>query len=140
MEKPKHPLVSVLPLDERISNFDYGENTFVFGFYQVSLKSGIKGNIIYGRNNYDFQEGSMVFTKPGQAQQFSGAEATDGERGWVLLFHPDLIRKSSLVKRINQYSFFSYDVREALHVSDEEKKTLTDLIDKIRSEYSQKEY
>ncbi len=137
MEKPRHPLVSVLPIDERITGFDYGESTYVFDFYQVSLKSGIKGSFTYGRNTYDFQEGSMVFTKPSQAQSYTGSEDTGEEQGWVLLFHPDLIRRSTLNKRMDQYNYFSYEVSEALHVSDEEKRTLSDLVEKIRAEYCQ---
>ena len=137
LEKPRHPLVSVLPIDERIANFDYGDATYVFGFYQVSLKAGIKGSITYGRNSYDFQEGSMVFSKPGQALQFRDNERVAGETGWTLLFHPDLIRRSELGRTIETYSFFSYDTHEALHLSDDEKRTMGELAEKIDREYRQ---
>ena len=66
IQKPKHPLVSVLPIDEKISNAYYGDVKYVCDFYQISLKKGIKGNITYGRNSYDFDEGSLIFMKPGQ--------------------------------------------------------------------------
>lgn len=137
LDKPAHPLVSIISIDERVTEFDYGDATYVFDFYQVSLKSGISGNMTYGRNSYDFQEGMMVFTKPGQAMSFKNAEAEVGERGWILLFHPDLIRRSELGKNIEGYSFFSYEIHEALHLSDREKHTLTDLVEKIVCEYQQ---
>ena len=137
LPKPKHPLVSVLPITKEIATFDYGDHTYVIDLYQVSLKKGISGAITYGRNPYDFQEGTMVFTKPGQALKIeSGEDYSDGH-GWTLAFHPDLIRKSPLGETIDQYSFFSYDVHEALHLSDDEQETLTDLTEKIRKEYSQ---
>lgn len=139
LEKPAHPLVSVIPIDDRVTNFDYGDATYVLGFYQVSLKAGICGNITYGRNSYDYQDGSIVFTKPEQAMSMS-VQDTQSEQeaeGWILLFHPDLIRKSKLGRNIENYSFFSYEVHEALHLSEKEKKSLTELVKKIESEYRQ---
>jgi AraC-like DNA-binding protein len=62
---------------------------------------------------------------------------TDDDEGWTLAFHPDLIRKSNLANKIDTYSFFQYDVNEALHLSDDERKTLEELLDKIEKEYSQ---
>ena len=137
LPKPKHPLVSVLPIDESITGFDYGDLTYVFDFYQISLKSGIRGEIIYGRNSYDFQEGTMVFTKPGQALSFKDTQDEEAAIGWTLLFHPDLIRKSELMRHIGKYTFFSYETHEALHLSEDEKNSLTGLVQKIENEYDQ---
>ena len=49
----------------------------------------------------------------------------------------DLIRKSNLAEKISQYSFFNYDSNEALHLSDKERKTIEELLEKIVTEYSQ---
>ena len=141
-EKPKHPLVSVLPIDERMISFDYGERRYTFDFYEISLKKDMRGHICYGRNSYDFQEGTMVFIKPNQVVKIEKGEHRKrehfkGEYGWALLFHPDLIRKSELGRTIEQYSFFSYDFYEALHLSNEENKSLTELVQKIKKEYNQ---
>ncbi|MCG7915717.1 AraC family transcriptional regulator [Candidatus Thiodiazotropha endoloripes] len=138
LDKPKHPLVTVIPIDDRVKNYDYGNATYVLGFYQVSLKAGICGEITYGRNTYDFQEGTMVFTKPGQALSFKASEEDlASEEGWTLLFHPDLIRKSSLGNNIDHYSFFSYEIHEALHLSEDERVSITGLVRKIETEYQQ---
>ncbi|MBM95268.1 MAG: AraC family transcriptional regulator [Oceanospirillaceae bacterium] len=137
LEKPAHPLVSMIPVDERITDFDYGDASYVLGFYQISLKSGISGSMTYGRNNYDFQEGTMVFTRPAQAMSFKDTRRERGATGWTLLFHPDLIRKSELGKTIDKYSFFSYEIREALHVSETERASLTELVHKIEVELRQ---
>lgn len=136
-EKPKHPLVSVLPIDDRMVNFDYGNTNYAFDFYQISLKMGIAGSMVYGRNSYDFQEGTMTFIKPNQIVKVENPETIEGSEGWTLLFHPDLIRRSELGKTIEDYGFFSYDVHEALHLSDDEKKSLTELAHKIEKEYAQ---
>jgi len=57
--------------------------------------------------------------------------------GWLLVFHPDLLNKYPLGKKIASYGFFSYDVHEALHLSEREETMLDTLMDSIRSEYEQ---
>jgi len=44
--------------------------------------------------------------------------------GWGLFFHPDLIRATSLNEKMKEYSFFSYETSEALHLSEKEKQVL----------------
>ena len=137
LEKPKHPLVSLIPIDDKITNFDYGDAKYVFDFYQVNLKEGFSGSLNYGRNDYDFEEGSLIFIKPQQSIQMEPMDEVKGSSGWTLLFHPDLIRKSELGKTIEDYTFFNYALNEALQLSDEEKKSLNEIVRKIEEEYSQ---
>lgn len=136
IEAPLHPLVSVIPI-EMLSDYDYGDAKYVMGMFQISLKMGITGAIYYGRNSYDFQEGTMVFSKPNQILQYTNNESTGDSAGWTLLFHPDLIRKSELGRTIDDYSFFSYEANEALHLSVDERESLTELVQKIKKEYNQ---
>ncbi len=136
LQKPKHPLVSIVPMD-KLSNYKYGDYTYVLNLYQISLKTGVSGLITYGRNTYDFQEGTMIFSKPNQSMKYSENEQVSDESGWTLFFHPDLIRKSELGKTIDQYHFFSYDTDEALHISEDERNILTELVRKIEKEYHQ---
>ena len=133
---PQHPLITVLPIDKRMVTANYGDTTFVLDLYQISLKKGIKGNISYGRNSYDFQDGTMVFTKPDQSMKFSRQEDFSKVSGWTIIFHPDLIRKSELGRVIENYDFFSYEIYEALHLSNEEQDALTELVKKIEKEFS----
>lgn len=135
--KPKHPLVNVIrPQD--IKNIDFGNTRFVFDLYQITMKSNFSGSLKYGRNSYDFQEGTIIFTSPGQTLIFDGQhEDLSEETGWTIMFHPDLIRNSSLGRHIKEYAFFSYDSNEALHLSDDEKKSLVELVGKIETEINQ---
>ena len=137
IQKPKHPLISVIPIDEKMINAEYGDITWVLDFYQISLKSGLKGKLTYGRNSYDFEEGTMAFMRPGQTMKVESSEEMEGNTGWTLLFHPDLLRKSALGRNIDDYSFFSYASNEALHLSDDEQETVTELVNKIEKEYNQ---
>ena len=54
-----------------------------------------------------------------------------------MFFHPDLIRGTSLGNKIKEYTFFSYEVNEALHLSDKEKQTLWDCVYKLENELSE---
>ncbi len=139
LPKPKHPLVTVTKTKDLKPTLDFSGMKVVDNLYQISLKDFGCGNLHYGKNSYDYEEGTLVFTSPGQVTMFDGEAPIEAEdsKGWILAFHPDLIRKSSLGEKIDQYSFFSYDVNEALHLSEEELDTLQDLLDKIVKEYSQ---
>ena len=137
LEKPRHPLVSVIQIDDSITNFDYGDARYIFDFYQINLKLGFSGSMNYGRNSYDFDEGTLTFIKPNQTIQIENQDEIKGSSGWTLLFHPDLIRRSELGKTIENYSFFNYDLNEALHLSEYERTSITDLVLKIQEEYNQ---
>ncbi|NBC06494.1 MAG: helix-turn-helix domain-containing protein [Bacteroidetes bacterium] len=135
-DKPSHPLITVLDPRQLQVPAEMRDVRVVSNFYAVWLKTTDCG-LEYGRNHYDFEEGVLVFTGPQQVVSVSGEVAED-EAGWMLFFHPDLIRSTSLGEKIGQYSFFSYDLHEALHLSDAEKATITQCIDNIKAEYEQR--
>jgi len=134
---PKHPLVTVMWAKDFPDFSQFNELKFNTELYMVSLKDVIQGSLGYGRNTYDFSEGTMVFSKPNQVLSPEDKKVAEDAKGWVLLFHPDLIRRSELGKRMYGYSFFDYEVHEALHLSDEEQQIVTDLILKIEKEFDQ---
>ena len=130
----QHPLVSVFNLS--------GKNpmpaeTFNFGLYVIFLKELNCGELRYGRHLYDYQEGTLVFVAPGQILGVQPNAAAADPKGWVLLFHPDLLTGTHLGKHIHDYSFFSYDVNEALHLSEKERQTVLDCFAKIQVELEQ---
>lgn len=139
LPKPKHPLVTVVRTKNFRPMIDFREMKVVNHLYQITLKDLACGNLYYGKNSYDYEEGTLVFTSPGQVTMFEGGITMEAEstKGWILAFHPDLIRKSTLGDNINNYSFFDYDVNEALHLSDDELKTIEEILNKIEKEYSQ---
>ena len=136
---PKHPLVSVVKTSDFKPTIDFRGLRVINNLYQITLKQEGCGNLKYGKNSYDYEEGTLVFTSPGQVTIFEGEMPGENasDKGWTLAFHPDLIRKSKLSDKMDGYSFFHYDVNEALHLSEEELSTIEDLLDKIVKEYSQ---
>ncbi len=129
-----HPLVSVLDLSKANP---LPAQTFNFGLYAVYLKELNCGELKYGRGLYDYQEGTLVFIAPGQVIGVQPKVKTFEPKGWALLFHPDLIKGTSLGKHMQQFSFFSYDVNEALHLSEKERQIVLDCFAKIQYELEQ---
>lgn len=132
--KTQHPLVTLLDLSKAEP---MPARTFNFGLYAVYLKELNCGELKYGRSHYDYQEGTLVFIAPGQVMAVQPGVKTYEAKGWALLFHPDLIKGTSLGRQIHEYSFFSYDVNEALHLSDRERQIVLDLFSKIGYELEQ---
>ncbi len=134
---PKHPLISLLnTADFEVPKDAIGSKS-VFNLYMIAIKDRNCG-VEYGRNSLDFNEGVMVFSAPGQVYT-NTKEINKGDiQGWMLYFHPDLIRNTHLAEAIDDYSFFNYDVFEALHLSEEEEQTVNDCIANIKKEYEQR--
>jgi AraC family transcriptional activator of pobA len=129
-----HPLITVVDLSKAQP---MAARTFNFGLYAIYLKELNCGELKYGRNLYDYQEGTLVFVAPGQILGVQPGVKTFAPKGWALLFHPELIKGTSLGKHILNYSFFSYDSNEALHLSDKERQIVLDCFSKIQYELTQ---
>ncbi|HIX27836.1 MAG TPA: helix-turn-helix domain-containing protein [Candidatus Barnesiella excrementigallinarum] len=126
-----HPMVSVVDLSKASQ---WPEHLKVnYGVYALYLKETKCGDITYGRQPYDYQEGTIVCFAPGQVAE---TEMQKDVRPLAhgLLFHPDFIRGTTLGQEIKKYSFFSYETREALHLSEEERAIIMDCLHKIEAE------
>ena len=137
LSKPKHPLVSLIDASAiQISEAEV-DSKVIYDFYMVSLKDKSCG-AAYGRNSFDFDEGVMAFSAPGQVYS-NTRPITKGEiQGWMLFFHPDLIRNTNLGNQVDEYSFFNYEVTEALHLSEDEEKIMHSTVANIQDEYQQR--
>lgn len=129
-----HPLVSVI--DFTGTSPAIYASKMNFGFYAVYLKDVQCGDMKYGRHTYDYQDRTLVFVAPGQVIHVNINEDYRPQ-GFALLFHPDLIRGTSLGKHMANYTFFSYESREALHLSEKERSIVLDCFSKIRYELEQ---
>lgn len=133
-----HPLVSVIDFSKAKPR-SWGERNvrINYGMYCNFLIDVKCGDLKYGRNYYDYQEGTLIFVAPGQVMEIE----TDGEvyqpKGYALVFHPDLVHGTSLARSINEYNFFSYSACEALHLSERERQVVLDCFSKIEIELHQ---
>jgi AraC-like DNA-binding protein len=136
---PKHPLIAVIDFSKMEKHEKVEEIKLTCGFYSVMFKNHCANKLKYGKEYYDFQEGTLMCIAPNQIitiENDANSENADIV-GWGLFFHPDLIRGTSLGNKIKEYTFFSYEVNEALHLSDKEKQTLWDCVYKLENELSE---
>lgn len=129
----RHPLVNVLegsqvpaPVPNCRKNMD---------LYVIFLKAVMCADFLkYGRQEYDYQMNTLVFTAPGQVFGHPRDGSTYQAKGWVLYFSPELLHGTSLGQHIKDYTFFSYAINEALHLSERERETVIDCFRKIDDE------
>lgn len=132
--------LGVETLHPHISVIDFSEVKPVttilrrFGFYYIVFKGDNCDILKYGRNVYDYQKGTLVFIAPGQVAGNENGTEFIQLNGWGLCFHPDLLRGTALGKKMKDYTFFSYEANESLHMSDREQQIILDSFHEIREE------
>lgn len=133
--RPRHPLISVVHMDGTITQDVFPER-FLFDFYSIAIKKNVVGKVRYGQRHFDFDSGIMTFMAPNQliARSTDAGEAPAGE-GVCLNVHPDFFSGYPLAKTIRDYGFFSYDMSEALHLSDPEEEAVLAIMTNIEKEY-----
>ena len=131
---PEHPLVSVINLDEIECFADESLKSVINNFYLICIKKKFEGKLKYGQNYCDFDKGVVTFFSPGQV---ISTDITPGVSlsGWWLVIHPDFIRNYQLAKTIKDYGYFSYEVNEALHLSEKEETMITSIMKNVEQEY-----
>lgn len=136
LPKPEHPLISLIDYSKVRYVVENEELKWIQNFYSIGLKKNVTPKFNYGHQQYDFNSGVLCFVSP---QQYLSLEInTDVEvepTGFLLLIHPDFLWNTSLTKKIKSYDFFSYQVKEALFLSDKEEKILVDIFKNIEREY-----
>jgi AraC family transcriptional activator of pobA len=131
LPKPKHPLISYIDINEMNYEPDELPAALIMDFYKIAFKTNLCGKAKYGQSYYDFGEGGLVFTSPGQVFESPDGTATSGK---MLLIHPDFLLSYSVARTIKQYGYFSYAANEALHLSDQEKITVMTVFNIIDEE------
>lgn len=131
-----HPLVSIIDFSKAAPRSWKCEKTvrINYGLYCIFVKDVKCGDLQYGKNTYDYQEGTLVFVSPGQVVTIETTGETYQPKGYALVFHPDLIHGTTLGKHIQDYTFFGYQSNEALHVSERERKIVLECFSKIQYE------
>jgi AraC-like DNA-binding protein len=129
---PLHPLISLLDTQSIQVDMYRLPASYVMSFYKISFITKLGGKFKYGQGYYDFDEGSLLFTAPNQL--IGGMNSYEDNEGYSLLFHPDFLQGYPLAQKIKQYHFFSYAANEALHLSEQERRTMLAIYDIIQKE------
>jgi AraC-like DNA-binding protein len=129
-----HPLVTVLDFGA-VTEQVKPDTKISTDFYSIMFKNYCSNNVKYGRKSIDFQDGSLICMAPNQLIEMDNEVVERSDKmGWGLFFHTDLIRETALNEKIKSYSFFHYEVAEALHLSEKEKKILSECVQTINKE------
>lgn len=126
-----HPLVNVVDMSKATAR---RAASVYFGFYTAFLKEVKCGDLRYGKNTYDYQEGTLVFVAPGQVLTVDNPAEPYVPKGYALVFHPESINGTLLGKHIQDYTFFGSQSNEALHVSEREREIVLECFSKIKYE------
>ena len=136
VEGPNHPLVTLVRIEDVLTLGPQMPKSFIQEFYSVGFKKNLKGYIKYGRQTYDFQEGVLGFTSPHQLLSFEYSDASEAT-GWLLYFQEEFLAGSPLIKKIEEFGFFRYEVSEGLHLSKKEEELINGIFENIFEEYTQ---
>src|SRR5688572_22872823 len=131
-KKPLHPLITVVDLSKVDRTHRKPDVAYRLDLYSIACKK-IEGSFKYGRTDYDFSEGTLMFTAPNQVLS-PGIE--NKVEGWAIYIHPDFLNASSKGRELTSYTFFGYDTHECLHISDAEEKVLKECLANIVREIS----
>jgi AraC-like DNA-binding protein len=133
---PEHPMLSVFKSkgDGLLPCPKESSPPITNDCYSISLKKFVKGNLNYGRTNYDFTNGALIFIAPRQILQWDSSVVFE-QKGFSINFHEDFLKGTDLAQQIKKYGFFSYSVNEALHLSPKEEKQLESIVENIELEY-----
>jgi AraC-like DNA-binding protein len=132
LPQPLHPLISMLDYSKVTITREMLADPFVMNFYNITYNESAGCRMRYGQTTYDFQEGGMFFTSPGQP--LTAIATADSSLGFTLLIHPDFLRHYPLDNKIKNYGFFSYSVNESLHLSGKERAIISGIARNIDDE------
>jgi len=104
----------------------------VLSFYKITFITHNAGRLKYGRDYYDYNEGSMLFLAPNQL--VGSTDYNSKTYCYILLIHPDFLLGHPLATKIRQYGYFAYSANEALHLSDSERKTILSIYENMEQE------
>lgn len=136
LPRPEHPMISVFTAmgDGFLPCPKESSPPITNDCYTISFKKVVKGNLTYGRTNYDFANGTLFFIAPRQVLQWENSVVFE-QKGFSINFHEDFLKGTELAHQIKKYGFFSYSVNEALHLSPKEEKQIESIVENIEMEY-----
>ncbi|ROH98099.1 helix-turn-helix domain-containing protein [Chryseobacterium daecheongense] len=136
LPNPEHPLISLIDYSKVKYPVNDNELKWVQNYYSIGLKRNVNAKFNYGQQEYDFDSGVLCFVSPLQFLSLEMKPEVEVEpTGYLLLIHPDFLWGTSLIRKIKSYEFFSYQINEALFLSDKEEKIIVDLFKNIEKEY-----
>ena len=130
-QKTRHPLLCVIDLAEA-TRFD--QLSISGDFYTLFFKQVQCGDFRYGRRCHDFQSCTLVFKAPGQIIDLNHHDLPEQTNILGIAFHPKVFNETPLVCKKSEYTFFSYQENESLHLSEREKQIVLGCMSNFQKE------
>lgn len=130
-QKTLHPLLSIIDLAEatRLDQLSISGDFYALFFKQVQC-----GDFRYGRRCHDFQSCTLAFKAPGQTIDINRHDAPEQTSILGITFHPKVFNETPLICKKSEYSFFSYQENESLHLSEREKQIILGCMSNFQKE------
>ena len=137
LSTPQHPMISLVHFNQdNPFNMAMAPIYDVLSFYKITFITRNRGRLKYGRDYYDYDEGSMLFLAPNQL--VGSTDYNSETHCYILLIHPDFLLGHPIARKIKDYSYFLYSSNEALHLSDSEKEIILSIYKIMEQELSQR--
>lgn len=136
LPRPEHPMLSLFSAkdDGYLPCPRESSPPITNDCYSISFKKYVEGNLNYGRTQYDFTNGALIFIAPRQVLQWDNSVVFE-QKGFSINFHEDFLKGTELAQQIKKYGFFSYSTNEALHLSPKEERQIESIVENIEIEY-----
>ena len=130
-QKTLHPLLSIIDLAEatRLDQLSISGDFYALFFKQVQC-----GDFRFGRRCHDFQSCTLAFKAPGQTIDINRHDAPEQTSILGITFHPKVFNETPLICKKSEYSFFSYQENESLHLSEREKQIILGCMSNFQKE------
>lgn len=119
-----HPLVRLIDLNEM--------NTTDMTQCFVVILQGREGRVCTGTTACDFRDATLLFFRPGECQEYVRRMQNEPIR--ALCFCGDWLNRHLPIIFDMEYHFFSYSIKESLHLSLKEKAVVDKCLDDILEE------
>lgn len=133
LEEPNNPFISILHPLAILKSKSLLEHDYILDFYTITLKDNTCSQFL-GKKKFNFEEGELAFTKPNQVLNISSIDQLNTSKGWVLLFHSDLLKSTPLFNKLNDYRFFDYSINQGISLSTNEQKRVTECVNFLKNE------
>ncbi|BDW93684.1 AraC family transcriptional regulator [Flagellimonas marinaquae] len=128
---PKKELIDVVKYDE-FENLRLKSEPITTDWYMMAFKRNVTGLHCFGSTEFDRDAAFLYFVKPNQVFEW---DATEPWKGYHMLISPVLLQEYNI-----DFSFFQYEIGEALFLTEDEQQQLETLYEQILTEYKKDTY
>lgn len=122
--------IEKIDVNSVITESDYISTDFYF-ICEYYLNNG---NIVYGKSEYNYENGILTIVKPGQTIKWSDISIIN--KGYVYIIHKKLVERSKICKEIFKYTTQYYSTNYSIPLNEEQEKCVNNIFQNIEIDYN----